>query len=96
MRTLPLLLGFAAAFLNPLASGAQAPAPVLTLPAALDLAASRSPAVSAARRSAEAAEGAIRQAGARRNPTLNASVEDFRRETRTTTATIELTLEPGG
>jgi cobalt-zinc-cadmium efflux system outer membrane protein len=96
MRTLPLLLGFAAAFLNPLASGAQAPAPVLTLPAALDLAASRSPAVSAARRSAEAAEGAIRQAGARRNPTLNASVEDFRRETRTTTATIELPLEPGG
>lgn len=96
MRRLPVLLGLAAAFLNPFAAVAQTSAPVLTLEHALDVAATRSPAVSAARRNAEATEGAVRQAGARRNPTLNASIEDFRNDSRTTTATVDLPLELGG
>jgi cobalt-zinc-cadmium efflux system outer membrane protein len=96
MRTLPLLLGLAVALLNPLTASTQEAAPVLTLARALEIAASRSPTLSAARRSIEAAEGAIRQAGTFRNPTLNASLEDFRRETRTTTATVDLPLELGG
>lgn len=96
MRNLALLLGLAAAFLSPIPSSAQAGAAALTLERALETAASRSPTLAAARRNLEATEGAIRQAGARQNPTLNASVEDFRRETRTTTATLDVPLELGG
>lgn len=96
MRRLPVLLGLAAAFLSPITSSAQATGPTLTLERALELAASRNPVVSAARRNLEATEGAIRQAEARQNPTLNASIEDFRRQTRTTTATLEVPLELGG
>ena len=96
MRRLPLLLGLAAAFLNPLACRAQAALPVLTLQRALELATGHSPGVAAARRSVEAAEGAIRQAGARPNPTFNAAIEDLRRDARTTTATLDLPLDLAG
>ena len=96
MRRLPLLLGLAAAFLNPVAAPAQTGAPSLTLEQALELATARSPTVSAARKNAEAAEGAVRQAGTLRNPVLNATLEDFRQETRTTTATVDVPLELGG
>ena len=96
MRYLILPLGLAAALLSPLSSLAQAPAGPLSLDQAIELAAARSPSVSAARRELEAADGAIQQAGALRNPTLNASIEDMRRETRTTTTTVDFPLELGG
>lgn len=91
-----LPLALAAAFISPFASFAQAPASPLTLEQAIALATSRNPTLSAARREHEAADGAVQQAGARPNPTLNASIEDTRRETRTTTTTLDLPLELGG
>lgn len=91
-----LPLALAAAFLSPFASFAQAPAAPLTLEQAIALATARSPTLSAARRELEAADGAVQQAGARPNPTLNASVEDMRRDTRTTTTTLDVPLELGG
>ncbi len=98
MRTLLLPLGLAAALSGSFPSLAQtAPAPArLTLDRALELAISRSPGISAARHELEATSGAIQQAGALRNPELNASVEDTRGATRTTTATIGFPLESGG
>jgi outer membrane protein, heavy metal efflux system len=91
-----LPLALAAAFLNPLASFAQAPSAPLTLERAIALATSRNPTLSAARRELEAADGAVQQAGARPNLTLNTSIEDTRRDTRTTTTTLDLPLELGG
>jgi len=95
MRKLLLPLGLAATLLSPFTSQAQ-PAVPLDLEQALDLAASRSFTLSAARRELEASDGSVQQAGARRNPELNASVEDTRRETRTTTATLDFPVELGG
>ncbi len=88
-------LGLAAALLSPFIVRAQPAADPLTLEQALDLATSRSFVVSAAQREVEAQDGAIRQAGAWRNPELAASVEDTRSATRTTTATLNLPLELG-
>jgi cobalt-zinc-cadmium efflux system outer membrane protein len=88
-------LGLAAFWLSPLLAAAQPAAP-LTLDQALQRAATRSFVVSAARRGVEAAEGALRQAGARRNPELHATVEDTRPATRTTIATLDVPFEPGG
>lgn len=109
MRTYVLLRGLAAMLLSPLAllallvlfspAHAQEPASTetgLTLARAQLLAASRSFALSAARHELEAHEGAVQQAGAHRNPALNASVEDTRRATRTTTATLDFPIELGG
>lgn len=93
MRTLLLPLGLAAAFLSPLPSSAQAP---LTLEQALEQATSRSPLIAAAIKDVEAAQGASRQAGLWRNPELSATVEDPRRDTRTTTVTLDIPLELGG
>ena len=87
MRRLLWPLGLAAALLSPWEVCAQAAAP-LTLEQALELATTRSFAVSAAQRELEASDGALQQAGARRNPELSASVEDTRSATRTTTATV--------
>ena len=99
MRTLVLPLGLAAILLSPSffspPARAQA-ASTLTLQEAQELAASRSYAVSAARREVDASDGALRQAGAYRNPQLNASVEDTRSATRTTTATLDFPIELGG
>ena len=99
MRKILLPLGLAAIwlspFLVPLSAQAQ-PEAVLTLERAQALAASRSFAVSAAQRDVDASDGAARQAGAHRNPELNASVEDTRRATRTTTATVDFPIELGG
>jgi len=95
MRKLLLPFGLAAILLGPFTSQAQPAAP-LHLEQALDLAASRSFTLSAARRELEASDGAVQQAGALRNPELNASVEDTRRETRTTTATLDFPVELGG
>jgi outer membrane protein, heavy metal efflux system len=69
---------------------------LLTLEQAQALAASRSLAITAAQREVDANDGAVRQAGAYRNPALTASVEDTRRATRTTTATLDFPLELGG
>jgi cobalt-zinc-cadmium efflux system outer membrane protein len=98
MRKHVLPLGLAAILLSPfLLSSAQAqPASVLTLEQAQALAASKSFAVTAARREVDANDGAVRQAGAWRNPELNASVEDTQRATRTTTATVDFPIELGG
>lgn len=68
----------------------------LTLEQAQTLAASKSFAVRAAERELDASDGAFEQAGARRNPELNASVEDTQRSTRQTTATIAFPIELGG
>lgn len=96
MRRLLWPLGLAAALLSPFAVRAQQTADTLTLEQALDLAASRSFVVSAAQRELEAQDGAVRQAGAMRNPEFAASVEDTRSATRTTTATLNIPFELGG
>jgi cobalt-zinc-cadmium efflux system outer membrane protein len=95
MRRHLLPLGLAALFLSPFVACAQQTA-TLTLQQALELAATRSFAVSAAQRELEASDGALRQAGSYRNPELSATVEDTRRATRTTTATMDFPLELGG
>ena len=99
MRSLVLPLGLAALLLSPfvlpLSARAQ-PEAFLTLERAQALAASRSFAVSAAQREVDASDGAVRQAGAFRNPELNASIEDTQRATRTTTATLGFPIELGG
>lgn len=89
-------LGLAAALLSPFTVRAQQAADLLTLEQALDLATSRSFVVSAAQRELEAQDGAVRQAGAFRNPELAATVEDTRSATRTTTTTLNIPLELGG
>lgn len=68
----------------------------LTLEQALTQALARSPALAAASRQVEAARAAARQAGAWRNPELSVTVEDARRETRTTTVMVGVPLELGG
>lgn len=94
MRRLLLPLGLAAALLSPFVAHAQQT--TLTLEQALDLATTRSFALSAAQRELEALDGGVQQAGAYRNPELSASVEDTRSATRTTTATLGFPLELGG
>src|SRR4051812_19970943 len=96
MRNLLLPLGLAAALLSPVPARAQTASTPLTLEQALEQAARRSPTLAAAAKEVEAADGALRQAGTWRNPAFNASVEDTRRATRTTTATLDFPLELGG
>jgi outer membrane protein, heavy metal efflux system len=93
MRTLLWPFGLATALLSPVPSSAQA---TLTLEQALEQATSRSPLIAAAIKDVEAAQGASRQAGLWRNPELSATVEDPRRDTRTTTVTLDIPLELGG
>jgi len=71
-------------------------ASTLSLEQALALASERSFTIAAAQRELDAADGAVRQAAARRNPELSATVEDTRRDTRTTTTTLAIPLEMGG
>ncbi len=98
MRNHLLPLALAAIAFSPfLLSPAQAQRmSVLTLEEAQERAASRSFAVAAAQRGLDANDGAVRQAAAWPNPALNASVEDTRRATRTTTATVDFPIELGG
>ncbi len=70
--------------------------PPLTLAAALRIAVENSPTLSAAWREIEATEGARTQAGVFPNPTLNAQLEDTRRDTRTTTFLLSQPIELGG
>ncbi|MDD0812886.1 TolC family protein [Curvibacter sp. RS43] len=85
-------LGLAAAIFSPAPLWAQN---ALTLDQALELAAARSPSLFAAAKEIEAADGAVRQAGLRRNPEWSSSVEDLRARTRTTTTLIGLPVELG-
>jgi len=98
MRTPLLPLGLAALLLSPFfSSPTQAqPAAVLTLEQAQALAASKSLAVVAAQREVDASDGALQQAGVWRNPELTTSVQDTKRDTRTTTATLDFPIELGG
>ncbi len=105
MRKLLWPLGLAAAFLSPVPSWAQTPPtpltpltplPPLTLEQALAQATSRSPLIAAAQREVDAAQAASSQAGLLRNPALSATVEDPRREGRTTTVLLDIPLELGG
>ncbi|SDZ64327.1 outer membrane protein, cobalt-zinc-cadmium efflux system [Variovorax sp. YR266] len=72
------------------------PAGPLTLRNAVAMALQANPGLSAAFREQEATEAAIVQAGAWPNPTLDAQVEDLRRDNRTTTLQLSQPLELGG
>lgn len=72
------------------------PAEPLSLATAISLAWQHNPELSAAARARDAADGAIRQAGARPNPVLETTVEDLRQERRTTTVQISQPIELGG
>ncbi len=73
------------------------PAGPLSLDAALNLARSANPELSAATNELRAVEGAVIQAGLRPNPDISTSVEDTQnRATRTTTLQIGQVLELGG
>lgn len=72
-----------------------APRPI-TLAAALQAALEFNPALSAARREIEAAEGAVTQAGVYQNPTLSVDVEDLRARNRSVTTTLSQPIELGG
>ncbi|CAA2106996.1 TolC family protein [Variovorax paradoxus] len=73
----------------------EAAAP-LTLQAAVAMALQANPNLSAASREQDATEAAVVQAGAWPNPTLDAQVEDLRRDNRTTTLQLSQPLELGG
>lgn len=112
MHPLLLPLGVAALLSLPLASLAQSPtniAPlhvnaeqpvdttgVVTRAMAIDLALRSNSEIAMAVHEVEASEGALRQAGIIRNPELTASIEDTRRDTRTTTIQLNQPLELGG
>ena len=72
------------------------PAVPLTLKAALELALSANPELSAAVRELEAVEAMIVQAQVRPNPEISALIEDTRRATRTTTLQLNQPIELGG
>ncbi|MDF3837550.1 TolC family protein, partial [Cupriavidus basilensis] len=72
------------------------PTGTLTLDAALALAAARNFTLSAAGHELDAAEGGIMQAGVLPNPEVAVQFEDNRRDTRTTTAQLNLPIELGG
>ncbi|GER09889.1 TolC family protein [Variovorax boronicumulans] len=68
----------------------------LTLRTAVALALQANPGLSAARHEQAAADGAVVQAGAWPNPTLDTQLEDLRRNNRTTTLQLSQPLELGG
>lgn len=72
------------------------PALPLTLDQAIQLALSANPALRSATRSIGIADGAIQQAGARRNPELSFLSEGTDRNTRTETTQINQVIELGG
>lgn len=76
--------------------GIVEPAGALSLPAALELALSANPELSAAGRELEVTDAAILQAGVRPNPELAALVEDTRKSTRSTTLQLNQPIELGG
>nr|WP_311530191.1 TolC family protein [uncultured Ralstonia sp.] len=73
----------------------EAPGP-LTLDRAMELAAAGNFTLSAAQKEVDANEGAVMQARVIPNPEIAATVEDTRKESRTTTGQINIPLELGG
>ncbi|MDR1462171.1 MAG: TolC family protein, partial [Azoarcus sp.] len=73
------------------------PTAALHLAAAIELALSANPELSAAARELQASEGALLQAGLRPNPEISVLVEDTQhKSTRTTTVQIDQPVELGG
>jgi cobalt-zinc-cadmium efflux system outer membrane protein len=72
------------------------PVGALKLQAALAMALQANPSLRAASREHDAADAAIVQAGAWPNPTLDAQVEDLRRDNRTSTLQLSQPIELGG
>jgi cobalt-zinc-cadmium efflux system outer membrane protein len=72
------------------------PTGVLSLTVALNMAWRANPEIAVAMREVQATEGTVRQAGVIPNPEVAASVEDTRRETRTTTLQLNQPIELGG
>ena len=72
------------------------PAGPLTLRSAVAMALRANPGLAAASREQDATEAAIVQAGAWPNPTLDAQLEDLRRDNRTTTLQLSQPIELGG
>lgn len=68
----------------------------LTLAAALALAMRASPDIAVSAREVDALDGSVRQAGIIPNPSIEASVEDTRQATRTTTVQLNVPIELGG
>jgi cobalt-zinc-cadmium efflux system outer membrane protein len=68
----------------------------LNLQGAIAMALQANPGLSSAAREQDATEAAIVQAGAWPNPTLDAQVEDLRRDNRTTTLQLSQPIELGG
>ncbi|WP_422087378.1 TolC family protein [Variovorax sp.] len=78
------------------ATRTQEPAGPLTLRSAVAMALRANPGLAAASREQDATEAAIVQAGAWPNPTLDAQLEDLRRDNRTTTLQLSQPIELGG
>jgi cobalt-zinc-cadmium efflux system outer membrane protein len=72
------------------------PVGALTLATALELALRANLDIAVATREVQAMEGGVRQAGVIPNPEVAASIEDTRRETRTTTLQLNQPIELGG
>ncbi|CAO3877571.1 MULTISPECIES: TolC family protein [Achromobacter] len=68
----------------------------LTLAQAMEAALERNPALAAARHEANAADGQVTQAGLLPNPSLDVSVDDTQKATRTTTTMLSMPVELGG
>lgn len=73
-----------------------APNAPLTLEQALSIAFERSPLLAAARNEAAATEGELQQAGLLPNPSIDVSMDDRRKASRTTTTTLSMPIETGG
>ncbi len=98
-RSVPASAGSSSA--SPQASSRAAtrtlePAGPLTLRSAVAMALRANPGLAAASREQDATEAAIVQAGAWPNPTLDAQLEDLRRDNRTTTLQLSQPIELGG
>lgn len=97
MRNLSWPLMLAACFISPHAAANQSDHPAsLDLASALQKAAQHHPDLRNAQYDLQARHGVVRQAGARPNPVLNASVEDTRADNRSSTLQLTQVLEAGG
>ncbi|CAB3627565.1 TolC family protein [Achromobacter pestifer] len=93
LSVLPLAAAaLAVAFALPARTQAQA----LTLERAMSAAFDNNPGYAAARNEAAASEGQLTQAGVLPNPSLEVSVDDTQKATRTTTTMLSVPIETGG
>lgn len=93
LSVLPLAVAaLAAAFALPARTAAQP----LTLERAMSAAFDNNPGFAAARNEAAASEGQLTQAGLLPNPSLEVSVDDTQKATRTTTTMLSVPIETGG